>query len=78
MCNHCHNHGAGEESKNQVRRGFLKMLADSSSQMSKMQAAIIIKNFGGGKNRSWFFWLSNEYLRYVQSNIHFSLKGSFR
>lgn len=49
MCNHCHNHGAGEESKNQVRRGFLKMLADSSSQMSKMQAGIIIKNFGGGK-----------------------------
>lgn len=48
MCNHCHNHGAGEESKNQVRRGFLKMLADSSSQMSKMQAGII-KNFGGGK-----------------------------
>ena len=25
------------------------MLADSSSQMSKMQAGIIIKNFGGGK-----------------------------
>lgn len=49
MCNHCHNHGAGEESKNQVRRGFLKMLSDSSSQMSKMQAGIIIKNFGGGK-----------------------------
>ena len=49
MCNHCHNHGAGEESKNQVSRGFLKMLADSSSQMSKMQAGIIIKNFGGGK-----------------------------
>lgn len=49
MCNHCHNHGAGEESKNQVLRGFLKMLADSSSQMSKMQAGIIIKNFGGGK-----------------------------
>ena len=51
MCNHCHNHGAGEESKNQVRRGFLKMLADSSSQMSKMQAGIIIKNFGGGKQK---------------------------
>lgn len=49
MCNHCHNHGVGEESKNQVRRGFLKMLSDSSSQMSKMQAGIIIKNFGGGK-----------------------------
>ncbi len=49
MCNHCHNHGAGEESKNQVRQGFLKMLDDSSSQMSKMQAGIIIKNFGGGK-----------------------------
>lgn len=49
MCNHYHNHGAGEESKNQVRRGFLKMPADSSSQMSKMQAGIIIKNFGGGK-----------------------------
>ena len=49
MCNHCHNHGAGEESKNQVHRGFLKMLADSSSQMTKMQAGIIIKNFGGGK-----------------------------
>lgn len=49
MCNHCHNHGVGEESKNQVRQGFLKMLADSSSQMSEMQAGIIIKNFGGGK-----------------------------
>ena len=49
MCNHCHNHGLGEESKNQVHRGFLKMLVDSSSQMSKMQAGIIIKNFGGGK-----------------------------
>ena len=47
MCNHCLNHGAGEESKNQVRRGFLKMLADSSSQISEMDAGVIIKNLSG-------------------------------
>lgn len=47
MCNHCNNHGLGEESKNKVRQGFLKMLADSSSQMSEMDVGILIKNFGG-------------------------------
>ena len=49
MCNHCHSHGSSEESKKQVRLGFLKMLADSSSQMSEMEAGILIKNFGGGR-----------------------------
>lgn len=47
MCNHCQSHGLGEESKKQVRLGFLKMLSDSSSQMSEMEAGILIKNFGG-------------------------------
>ena len=49
MCNHCQSHGSGEEAKNQVRKGFLKMLADSSSQISEMDSGVIIKNFGGGK-----------------------------
>lgn len=49
MCNHCHSHGSGEDSKKQVRQGFLKMLVDSSSQMSEMEAGIVIKDFGGGK-----------------------------
>lgn len=47
MCNRCHSHGSGEESKKQVRQGFLKMLVDSSSQMSEMEAGILIKHFGG-------------------------------
>lgn len=47
MCNHCQSHGSGEEVKNQVRKGFLKMLADSSSQISEMDAGVIIKNLSG-------------------------------
>lgn len=47
MCNHCQSHGSGEEAKNQVRKGFLKMLADSSSQISEMDAGVIIKNLSG-------------------------------
>lgn len=47
MCNHCQSHGSGEKAKNQVRQGFLKMLADSSSQISEMDAGVIIKNLSG-------------------------------
>ena len=59
MCNHCKNHGLGEESKNKVRQGFLKMLADSSSQMSEMEAGILIKNFGGKTEVGSFGSLDN-------------------
>lgn len=44
MCNHCQSHGSGEKAKNRVRQGFLKMLADSSSQISEMDVGVIIKN----------------------------------
>ena len=47
MCNQCQSHGSGEKAKNQVRQGFLKMLADSSSQISEMDAGVIIKNLNG-------------------------------
>lgn len=47
MCNHCQSHGLGEDTKNQVRKGFLKMLADSSSQISEMDAGVLIKNLSG-------------------------------
>ena len=47
MCNHCQSHGLGEEAKNHVRNGFLSMLADSSSQISEMEAGVIIKNLKG-------------------------------
>ena len=59
MCNHCNSHGLGEESKNQVRQGFLKMLADSSSQLSEMDAGILIKNFGGKTEVGSFGSLEN-------------------
>ena len=47
MCNQCQSHGSGEKAKNQIRQGFLKMLADSSSQISEMDAGVIIKNLNG-------------------------------
>ena len=47
MCNHCQSHGLGEEAKNHVRNGFLSILADSSSQISEMEAGVIIKNLKG-------------------------------
>ena len=47
MCNQCQSHGSGEKAKNQVRQGFLKMLADSSSQISEMDAGVINKNLNG-------------------------------
>lgn len=47
MCYHCELHGSGEKAKNQVRQGFLKMLADSSCQISEMDAGVIIKNLSG-------------------------------
>lgn len=35
MCNHCHNHGAGEESKNQVRRGFVAELDETTEEIKE-------------------------------------------
>ena len=46
MCNHCQSHDFGEVAKNQVRSGFLSMLAKTSSQISEMGAGIIVKDFG--------------------------------
>lgn len=62
MCNHCQSHGLGEGSKKQVRQGFLKMLVDSSSQMSEMEAGILIKNFGGGRTEVGSFGSLNDIL----------------
>lgn len=60
MCNHCQSHGLDDEAKKQVRQGFLKMLADSSSQMSEMEAGILIKNFGGGRTEVGSFGSLND------------------
>lgn len=46
MCNHCQSHDFGEVAKNQVRSGFLSILAKTSSQISEMEAGIIVKDFG--------------------------------
>lgn len=59
MCNHCQSHGSGEEAKNHVRKGFLKMLADSSSQISEMDSGVIIKNLSGNLEIGSFGSLMN-------------------
>ena len=59
MCNHCQSHGLSEEAKNQVRSGFLSMLANSSSQISEMDAGILVKNIDGKVEVASFGSLTN-------------------
>lgn len=46
MCNHCQSHSAKMVGATDARKGFLTMIADTSSQISEMQAGIIAKNIG--------------------------------
>lgn len=46
MCNHCQSHSAKMMDATDARKGFLTMIADTSSQVSEMSAGIIAKNIG--------------------------------
>ena len=46
MCYHCELHGANMKEANDARKDFLTMIADTSSQISEMEAGIIVRNIG--------------------------------
>lgn len=46
MCNHCQSHSASRMGANDARKGFLSMIVTTSSQVSEMEAGILVKNFG--------------------------------